>query len=135
MIDDFSPIARNCDAETATDETFVDWAPPPMISECILVVSAHYQLRPSDIRGPERRRAVSRPRQVAMYIARRLTGRSYPAIGRQMGGRDHTTVLWGAKKIDREQQVDADLRARLAAIEAAIRLEVLSRPKQSRSAP
>jgi len=53
-----------------------------------------------------RARAVARPRQVAMYLAKQLTSRSLPEIGRKFGGRDHTTVMHAVKKIDELRQDD-----------------------------
>ncbi|MBT3703340.1 MAG: chromosomal replication initiator protein DnaA, partial [Alphaproteobacteria bacterium] len=49
---------------------------------------------------------VARPRQVAMYLAKQLTSRSLPEIGRKFGGRDHTTVMHAVKKIDELRQDD-----------------------------
>ena len=53
-----------------------------------------------------RARAVARPRQVAMYLAKQLTPRSLPEIGRKFGGRDHTTVMHAVKRIDELRQND-----------------------------
>ena len=58
-----------------------------------------------------RARAVARPRQIAMYLAKRLTPRSLPEIGRRFGGRDHTTVIHAVKQIERLRGEDADLDA------------------------
>jgi chromosomal replication initiator protein len=51
--------------------------------------------------SPSRVRRIARPRQIAMYLARQLTKMSYPQIGRRLGGRDHTTILHGNRKIIR----------------------------------
>ncbi len=56
-----------------------------------------------------RARAVARPRQVAMYLAKQLTSRSLPEIGRKFGGRDHTTVMHALRKIDELRQQDIAL--------------------------
>ena len=56
-----------------------------------------------------RARAVARPRQVAMYLAKQLTSRSLPEIGRKFGGRDHTTVMHAVRKIDELKQSDSAL--------------------------
>ncbi|MBT6983497.1 MAG: chromosomal replication initiator protein DnaA, partial [Rhodospirillaceae bacterium] len=56
-----------------------------------------------------RARAVARPRQVAMYLAKQLTTRSLPEIGRKFGGRDHTTVMHAVKRIEELRQTDAAL--------------------------
>ncbi|MEL7346723.1 MAG: chromosomal replication initiator protein DnaA [Pseudomonadota bacterium] len=70
-------------------------------------VADHYNLRLSDLISARRARNVARPRQVAMYLAKTLTTKSLPEIGRGFGGRDHTTVLHAVRKI--EDLVKADL--------------------------
>jgi len=59
-----------------------------------------YKLEVKDFHSPQRARKVARPRQVAMYLARVLTSRSLPEIGRRFGGRDHTTVLHACRRIE-----------------------------------
>ena len=59
-----------------------------------------YKLDVRDLHSPQRTRRVARPRQVAMYLARKLTTRSLPEIGRRFGGRDHTTVLHACRRIE-----------------------------------
>jgi chromosomal replication initiator protein len=63
-------------------------------------VAEHYKIRMSDMSSARRARAVARPRQVAMYLAKHLTSRSLPEIGRAFGGRDHTTVMHAVRKIE-----------------------------------
>jgi chromosomal replication initiator protein len=70
------------------------------IDEIIRKVADHYNLRMSDLLSARRARAVARPRQVAMFLAKTLTSRSLPEIGRRFGGRDHTTVLHAVRKIE-----------------------------------
>ncbi|WP_095587870.1 chromosomal replication initiator protein DnaA [Actibacterium ureilyticum] len=69
-------------------------------------VSEHYNMRLSDMIGPRRHRTIARPRQMAMYLAKQLTSRSLPEIGRRFGGRDHTTVMHAVKRIDELRAVD-----------------------------
>jgi chromosomal replication initiator protein len=59
-----------------------------------------YKLDVRDFSSPARARRVARPRQVAMYLTRRLTTRSLPEVGRRFGGRDHTTVLHACRRIE-----------------------------------
>ncbi|TDP73894.1 chromosomal replication initiator protein DnaA [Bradymonas sediminis] len=66
----------------------------------IEVVAREYGISPVDIRGKRRTRAISKPRQYAMYLARKHTDDSYPRLGDEFGGKDHTTVLAAFKKID-----------------------------------
>ena len=60
----------------------------------------YYKLDVRDFHSPQRARRVARPRQVAMYLARQLTTRSLPEIGRRFGGRDHTTVLHACRRVE-----------------------------------
>ncbi len=72
-------------------------------------VSEHYNIRLSDLIGPRRMRNIARPRQVAMYLAKQLTSRSLPEIGRRFGGRDHTTVMHGVRRIEELKTVDSQI--------------------------
>jgi chromosomal replication initiator protein len=76
-------------------------------------VSEHYNIRLSDMIGPKRVRNYARPRQIAMYLAKKMTSRSLPEIGRRFGGRDHTTVMHGVRRIEElmalESQIADDL--------------------------
>ncbi len=70
-------------------------------------VSQHFNIRVSDMHSARRARSVARPRQVAMYLAKQLTSRSLPEIGRKFGGRDHTTVMHAVKKVDELRERDS----------------------------
>ncbi|CUH79910.1 Chromosomal replication initiator protein DnaA [Tritonibacter multivorans] len=72
-------------------------------------VSEYYNIRMSDIIGPKRLRSYARPRQVAMYLCKQLTSRSLPEIGRRFGGRDHTTVMHGVKRIEELKTIDGQI--------------------------
>ncbi|NOD65449.1 MULTISPECIES: chromosomal replication initiator protein DnaA [unclassified Ruegeria] len=72
-------------------------------------VSEYYNIRLSDIIGPKRLRSYARPRQVAMYLCKQLTSRSLPEIGRRFGGRDHTTVMHGVKRIEELKLTDGQI--------------------------
>ncbi len=74
-------------------------------------VSDHYRIRQAEMTSARRAREVARPRQVAMYLAKQLTPRSLPEIGRRFGGRDHTTVIHAVKQIEKLRQIDAELDA------------------------
>jgi chromosomal replication initiator protein len=70
-------------------------------------VAEHFNIRISDMHSARRARSVARPRQVAMYLAKQLTSRSLPEIGRKFGGRDHTTVMHAVRKVDELRERDA----------------------------
>ena len=72
-------------------------------------VSEHYNIRLSDMIGPKRLRTFARPRQIAMYLCKKLTTRSLPEIGRRFGGRDHTTVMHGVRRIEELMAQDAQI--------------------------
>ncbi len=76
-------------------------------------VAEHFNVTIADLHSVRRARVVVRPRQIAMYLARQLTERSMPEIGRQFGGRDHTTVLHAVRKVEelksRESSVATDV--------------------------
>jgi chromosomal replication initiator protein len=63
-------------------------------------VAEHFNMKMAEMTSSRRARIVARPRQVAMYLAKQLTQRSLPEIGRKFGGRDHTTVMHAVKKIE-----------------------------------
>ena len=85
-------------------------------------VAEHYNIRLSDMIGPKRLRTYARPRQIAMYLAKQMTSRSLPEIGRRFGGRDHTTVLHGVKRVEelkiQDGQIAEDLEMLRRALEA-----------------
>ncbi len=84
-------------------------------------VSRHFDLQPMDMVSARRARAVARPRQIAMYLAKRLTTRSLPEIGRKFGGRDHSTVIHAVRRIeslrDEDREVDGAVRVLLRELE------------------
>ena len=72
-------------------------------------VADHYLIRHSDLVGPKRVRTFARPRQIAMYLCKQLTTRSLPEIGRHFGGRDHTTIMHGVRRIEELKKQDAQI--------------------------
>ncbi len=79
------------------------------IEEIQRKVAEHYNIRLSDMIGPKRLRTIARPRQIAMYLSKQLTPRSLPEIGRRFGGRDHTTIMHGVRKIEELMTMDSQL--------------------------
>ncbi|TXG93312.1 MAG: chromosomal replication initiator protein DnaA [Rhodocyclaceae bacterium] len=72
-------------------------------------VADYYKIKVADLFSPKRTRAIARPRQVAMWLAKDLTAQSYPTIGDAFGGRDHTTVLHAVRTIDSLRSKDNEL--------------------------
>jgi chromosomal replication initiator protein len=91
------------------------------IEDIQAVVARKYAVRRADMLSARRTANVVRPRQIAMYIAKTLTPRSLPEIGRLFGGRDHTTVLHAVRKIEALAGRDADLNAEIESIKHELR--------------
>jgi chromosomal replication initiator protein len=81
------------------------------------VVAEHFQMKVADLKSKRRQRAIAMPRQIAMYLSRKLTNASYPDIGDKFGGKDHTTVMHNVKKIEESLDRDLDLKAHIDALE------------------
>ena len=81
----------------------------------------HFGLKQADLLSERRTRSVARPRQAAMWLAKQLTVRSLPDIGRRFGGRDHTTVLHAVRRIEELKQTDAQLAGDLEALVRKLR--------------
>ncbi len=79
------------------------------IDEIQKLVSQHFELKPLDLISARRARVVARPRQIAMYLAKRLTTRSLPEIGRKFGGRDHSTVIHAVRRVEELRDADRDI--------------------------
>ncbi|MBE6157700.1 MAG: chromosomal replication initiator protein DnaA [Firmicutes bacterium] len=73
------------------------------------IVSEYFQISVEDIRSKKRSSNISFPRQIAMYLCRTMTSESFPKIGTEFGGKDHTTVMHSVEKIEKEIKVNKDL--------------------------
>ena len=79
-------------------------------------VAKFYDISIDDMKGPKRVREIVRPRQMVMYLLRQESNLSYPKIGRELGGRDHTTVIHAVDKIGHETEINEPLRHELSLI-------------------
>ncbi len=79
------------------------------VEDILRIVGRHYNVTRADLLSPRRARAIVRPRQIGMYLAKKLTSRSLPEIGRRFGNRDHSTVLHAVRKIEELMQGDEKL--------------------------
>ncbi|PRY74082.1 chromosomal replication initiator protein [Marivita geojedonensis] len=102
------PISMDLTQECLTDILRVSER-KVSIEEIQRKVADHYLIRHSDLVGPKRVRTFARPRQIAMYLCKQLTTRSLPEIGRHFGGRDHTTVMHGVRRIEELKKQDAQI--------------------------
>lgn len=81
------------------------------VDEIQKACAAHYKIDAAEMRSKRRARAVARPRQVAMYLAKKMTPRSLPEIGRIFGGRDHSTVIHAVRTIEQLRETNPDMDA------------------------
>jgi hypothetical protein len=90
------------------------------IKPIIRATAQHFGVKPTDLVSQRRTYSIVRPRQVAMYLAKTLTKRSLPAIGRRFGGRDHTTVMHAIRKIERLVATDPTVATEIEHIRASL---------------
>jgi hypothetical protein len=81
----------------------------PSVKDIKICVARHFNLSPRDLESPRRFAKIVRPRQIAFYLARKLTTRSFPDIGRRFGGKDHTTIIHSCKLIESRMGTDPKL--------------------------
>jgi len=93
------------------------------IDDILRVVGKHFNVPKADLLSPRRARSIVRPRQIGMYLAKTLTTRSLPEIGRRFGGKDHSTVLHAVRKIEGLIKTDEKL-----AREVALLISLLEQP-------
>lgn len=86
------------------------------LEDILCAVARHYNISESDLLGRSRRKEVALARQMVMYLAREETDASLPKIGQALGGRDHSTVLYGSEKIAEQVEADSGLRRDLVTI-------------------
>ncbi|MEA3309921.1 MAG: chromosomal replication initiator protein DnaA [Chloroflexota bacterium] len=95
--------------------------PPELTAEEILkAVSSFYNLELDDLRGARRTRRIALPRQIAMYLIREETDSSYPQIGAELGGRDHTTILYGYERIRSRMGENPQLRREVLTLKSQL---------------
>lgn len=103
--------------------------PVPFVHEIQQAVCKHYGLTKLDLVSQVRSRRIARPRQVGMYLARKMTARSLPEIGRLFGDRDHSTVIHACRKTESRMADSLETLSDIAQIRGAIGLLVAGRPK------
>ncbi len=104
-----TPIDLDAAAHAMRDLIQREETRPVRIDDILKAVSQLYQVPKTELLSARRARSVVRPRQIGMYLAKRLTSRSLPEIGRRFGGRDHSTVLHAVRKIEQLLQQDEAL--------------------------
>ena len=98
-------------SELALKEIFDQKQPKKVTAEMIMqTVSDYYSVTLSELVGPTRKREVTVPRQVAIYLTREMTGMSLPQIGEVFGGRDHTTIMHSCKVMENAINKDSSMK-------------------------
>lgn len=109
-------------AESALKDIFSEKSAIQITPEYIQdVVANYYNIRPEDIRGSKKPKSIAYPRQIAMYLSRKLLDISLPKIGERFGGRDHTTVIHACSKIEKELEADRQLQSTILELEKRIK--------------
>ena len=109
-------------AENSLRDIFSENASTPLTTDLIQqVVAEHYNIRVEDIQGSKKPKNIAFPRQVSMYLCRKLLDISLPKIGDSFGGRDHTTVIHAISKIEKQLEVDPMLQKTIMQLEKEIK--------------
>ena len=89
---------------------------PITIENIIKLVGQKFDVKMSDIMSEKRDKEISKTRQIAMYVSRQLTGKSYPVIGKHFGGKNHTSVLQACKKTKEWMDKDPEINQTITTI-------------------
>ena len=92
-----------------------------MIEDVLRTISGHFNVTKQDILSSRRHKTIVYPRQIGMYLAKVLTTRSLPEIGRKFGGRDHTTVLHAVRKIEKLIKTNPSIRESITTLENSLK--------------
>jgi chromosomal replication initiator protein len=110
-------------AQEILKDSFREEAQKFSIEEIQKTVADYFQIKVADLRAKKRTLSIVRPRQIAMFLVRELTGYSLPEIGEYFGGKDHTTVLHAYNKIAGEKEKDVGMRSLLDKISTLLKKE------------
>jgi chromosomal replication initiator protein len=114
------PLTREL-AQTALKEILHRHSKAVTIDDIISVASKAFNVKASDIKSKKKHKLYSLPRQVGMYLARELTEQSYPDIGAAFGGKDHSTVIYACRKIEKKLEQDHSLKSLVEGLKKDIR--------------
>ncbi len=92
-----------------------------MIEDVLRTISGHFNVTKQDILSSRRHKTIVYPRQIGMYLAKVLTTRSLPEIGRKFGGRDHTTVLHAVRKIEKLIETNPSIKESITTLENSLK--------------
>ncbi|MFH1017171.1 MAG: chromosomal replication initiator protein DnaA [Pseudomonadota bacterium] len=123
----FASISRRPITLELTQEVFGTLAPEDKSLSIETIqkrVAEFFNLSTSDLKSARRHKVVALPRQIAMYLSRKLTQASFPELGERFGGKDHTTVMHAVNKIDRLLAEDSPVRNSVATIEQTLQSDL-----------
>lgn len=112
-------LNREVDLETAKNilaDLLADSSKSITLEEILKTVADKYALSVAQLKTPSRARNFARPRQIAMYLAKTLTSKSLPEIGRTFGDRDHTTVLYAVRRVEELMELDSSIASQVQSI-------------------
>ncbi|HSN85274.1 MAG TPA: helix-turn-helix domain-containing protein, partial [Thermoanaerobaculia bacterium] len=110
------PLSLALARETLKD-VFPEGGKKPAATEIIKAVARHYDLKIVEIKSKNNSRQIVIPRQVAMYLCKRLTDLSYPDIGKLFGDKHHSTVMYSVDTVQKKREADPDFDRVLQAFE------------------
>jgi chromosomal replication initiator protein len=117
----FSQLTGKALSPALARETLKDILPEegkkPAAAEIIKFVARHYDLKVSEIKSKSNSRQIVIPRQIAMYLCKRLTDLSYPEIGKLFNDKHHSTVMYSVEKVQQMRDADPDLDRTLQSLE------------------
>ena len=93
---------------------------PILVEDILKTVASFFHIKVSDLKSSRKHKVIAQPRQIAMYLSRKFTQLSFPELGEKFGGKDHTTIMHGCTKIQKEMEKNAQLRSTLSALEKNI---------------
>lgn len=109
-------------AENSLKDIFSENAAAPLTPILIQeIVADHFNIRVEDLQGSKKPKNIAFPRQISMYLCRKLLDISLPKIGESFGGRDHTTVIHAISKIEKQLEIDAALQNTILQLEKEIK--------------
>lgn len=114
------PITEDFVRDVLGDTTKERRTVPITVEAVLKAVATHFSVRISDLKGPRRHKGISRPRMIAMFLSRELTGSSFPEIGLRFGGKDHSTVINACKRMSSIQGEDPELRATIEGLRSQL---------------
>jgi chromosomal replication initiator protein len=116
-LDGLDPLHVDLDYAREVLKNIVSEPQRPISSDMIIrAVAAHFGLHPSVLRSKNNSRRIAGPRQIAMYLCKKLTNLSLPQIGHDFGGKHHTTVLHSIRKVERDRASDHEMDAAIGKI-------------------